>query len=54
MITAMMKLYSAVYVLSVLVEGALAGTKIDGLRYASGRVVVRIQDLLEADGLSVF
>ena len=47
-----MKLYSAVYVLSVLAEGALVGTRIDELRYASGRIVDRIQDLLEVDGFS--
>lgn len=49
----MMKVYSAVYVLSVLVEGALVGTMIDELRYLSGRVVVRFQDLLELDCFSV-
>lgn len=48
-----MKVYSAVYVLSVLIEGALVGTRIEELRYLSGRVVDRFQDLLELDGFSV-
>jgi hypothetical protein len=41
-------------VLSVLVEGALVGGMMAGVRYAAGRVVVRIQDLVLLDGFSVF
>lgn len=50
----MIKLYKAVYVLSVAEEGAFVGGKIAGVRNADGRVLVRIQDLLVLDGLSVF
>lgn len=50
----MIKLYKAVYVLSVADEGAFVGDRIAGVRNAAGRVLVRIQDLLVLDGLSVF
>lgn len=40
--------------LSVLVEGALVGGIIAGVRYAAGKVVVRIQDLVLLEGFSVF
>lgn len=38
----------------MLVEGALVGGMIAGVRYAAGRTVVRIQDLVLLDGFSVF
>ena len=50
----MINVYSAVYVLSKLEEGALAGIRIAGSRYSRGRVVVRTQDLLEVEGFSLF
>lgn len=37
-----------------MVEGALVGWRIDGVRYLDGRVLVRIQALLVLDGFSVF
>lgn len=40
--------------LSVAEEGALVGVRMEALRRAGGRVLVRIQDLLVLDGLSVF
>lgn len=40
--------------LSVLVEGALVGGIIAGVRYAAGKVVVRIQDLVLLEGFSDF
>jgi hypothetical protein len=41
-------------VLSVVVEGARVGGMMAGVRYAVGRVVVRIQDLVLLDGFSDF
>jgi hypothetical protein len=49
-----MKLYSPVYALSVYSDGALGGMRISGVRYAGGRVEVRIQDLLAEEGFSIF
>jgi hypothetical protein len=41
-------------VLSVVVEGALVGWRIDGVRYLDGSMLVKIQALLVLDGFSVF
>lgn len=47
----MIKLYNAVYVASVVSEGALVGGRISGLNlYSGGRVDVRIHDLDDVDG----
>ena len=38
----------------MVVEGARVGGMMAGVRYAAGRVLVRIQDLVLVDGFSVF
>lgn len=46
------KVYRAVWVDSVEVEGARDGGRMEGVRYGAGRVVVRMYDFDDVEGFS--